>query len=364
MNAHTDADPVNWNALKKLSKGIFPLLLSIVLGLASGVPVQASSVVDYDAVLSTDLVMELSTSQASYYIGDGMSELRVPVYMRFTETSVAAFSFSYWSGMNRYNVGLNWMGVDPNSPINVNIAYFEGVDTDTITVLWNTSKGLRIFYNNYHFTSYQGTYREVFLGYMVYQFDNPSSGFTFTFPTVLKANNSPANNSVRATNFEYGFAQAVADGINDSQAVQDIYDDLSAMKSAQSTFFQTVSQDLYYIYSAVQSLDQWSNMIYTLLYDYIHPTQNPGEAASEAGQIAESMAAQEAAASASLAALSPGNMADLDAVEPLGILDTVSNSTQFWGTLVQEFSTASGAIWGVFIFALLVGLIGFILRLR
>lgn len=362
MNVRTDAAPVNWNALKKFSKVFVTILLALTLGLAAGEPVLADD--DYTSISAAGMAATFSLGASSYYVGDNTNYLDVPVYASFSAYG-ASNSFKYLSGMTYYSITNTYFTFDvSNTSVNVKKQYFIPNEVNGFSCLWLDGASLRLYFNNFSFNG-SGTAYFILLGYMRYEFDAVPSGFQLNFTRSTSGSPiSPAVCNIRATDFEYGFMSAVIDGIDNSSAIQQIYQDLLAMKNANSTFYLQVTNALNRIESDIESVDQWSHDIYLLLYDYIYPSQDPGAAASQAANEAAAIASQEVAAEASLAALSPGNMEDLDAVEPLGVLDDVANSTRFWGTLVEEFSFDSGPLWGVFILALLVGLIGFILRLR
>lgn len=369
MNATTGEVPANLNPLRKFNKFVTIIFLSLLLGLAAGEPVLASSsdvgTIDFDSLGTNAMTITIYASQGGYYIGDDMHELKVPVYIRFTNGSdISPYSYSYLTGISRYNVGINIFGTDPSTPVNVNPAYFEGVITDNLHVLWNTANGLRIYYDNYRIDSGQSNYREIFIGYMVYQFDTPSSGFQYTLEFPSKTGVAPTNNNMRATAYEYGFVEAMVYSLDSCESLADIYSTL-LMIAQDTDYLRAILEGLETLDSHVLYLLQTADEIRDLLDSYINPTENPAaEAASNAAHVAESAVGAEAAAVASLAALSPGNMQDLDDADPMGVLDDISTSTQFWGNLVLGFSEYSSALWGVFIFALLVGLIAFILRLR
>lgn len=108
--------------------------------------------------------------------------------------------------------------------------------------------------------------------------------------------------------------------------------------------------------------DLQNNRLYNLIESYINA--NVSDPVDQAATQAAGLAQNQLAAEQSLAALSPGRMEDLDAADAFDILDETANSTRFWTMLVNEFSISSGVLWGVFIFALMIGLIAFILRLR
>lgn len=360
MNARTDVAPVNWNALKKFSKVFVTILLSLVLGLAAGEPVRAEE--DYTSISAAGMAATIALGASSYYVGDNTNILDVPIYASFTAYG-GTNAFRYFSGIAYYSITNSYFTFDiSNNTVNVKKQYFIPSEVNGFSCLWLDSASLRLYFNNFTFNG-SGTAYYILLGYMRYEFDSVPTGFQLNFTRTTNSL-TPSVCNVRATDYEYGFMSAVVDGIDNSSAIQQIYQDLLAMKNANSTFYLQVTNALNRIESDIESVDQWSHDIYQLLYDYIYPRQDPAAQASSAANVAESMAAEQVAQEQALMSMAPGNMEELDAAAPLGILDDVSNSTRFWGTLVQEFSTGAGALWGVFIFALLVGLITFILRLR
>ena len=189
MNAHTDAAPVNWNALKKFNKGFIPLLLSIVLGLASGVPVQASSQsvgqIDRDVIDDINFNGSIYISQASWLLADNANEIVVPVYYRFSNFS-NTFNYTYLSGYFCATLNLNIFGVDQNSPTNVTAAYFEGINDPSLHVSWTTTYSLRIYLDNFRILDNASWDCNLLLGYMHYTFNPPSTPYTFTFPKLLR----------------------------------------------------------------------------------------------------------------------------------------------------------------------------------
>ena len=91
---------------------------------------QSVGQIDADIIGTNAMTVNIQASQSAFYIGDDMSELRVPITIRFVNgADISPYSFTYLSGISRYNLGINMLGVDTNSPINVNPAYFEGVHT-------------------------------------------------------------------------------------------------------------------------------------------------------------------------------------------------------------------------------------------
>lgn len=364
MNARTDAAPVNWNALKKFSKVFVTILLSLTLGLAAGEPVLASSQSvgnpDRDVLDNSYFSGSIYPTQAAYHIEGATNELVVPVFYNMSNFP-DTYNMSYLSGYVMFqNIGLTVFGSDTSAPVNVMPEWFEPVNTDTIQVAWNTSYSLRIYFNNYRILDNSSNNRIILLGYIHYTFDEASSAFWYQFPTANKQVNAASNGIMYGSAYEYGFADSIIYAIDTSTDINQII-----------TWLSDISQNTAYSYQVLQALQSRAVVIdghvvdiYDLLYDYIYPDEDPAAEASSAANVANSLAAQQVAEEAALMSLAPGNMEELDAAAPLGILDDVSNSTRFWGTLVQEFSTGAGALWGVFIFALLVGLITFILRLR
>lgn len=105
--------------------------------------------------------------------------------------------------------------------------------------------------------------------------------------------------------------------------------------------------------------------IYSLLNNYFNGASVPGSIASQAADELGSQAAAEAAAHATVAALSPGSYQDFDeAVRDFDLLDNIALSTAFWVNATNAFEQSSGIIWGIIVFGLLIGLVTFILRLR
>lgn len=356
MNARTDAAPVNWNALKKFSKVFVTILLSLTLGLAAGEPVLADS--DYTNYTTVTGTFSLEGNEFTVY--PGQNEYIVPVRLSMTYTpSAASHTYEYLSG--RISINGIWNQFTASS--SRYDMYFESLDNGDFFAT-SVGNNMNLYFNNWRGIT-QGY--SFLIGYLHFIFEDVSQEFNFKFArgnsnqTLATA---ASTTYLRSTVAPYGFWQAVMDGIDSSEAIQDIYQDLSAMKAADAQFYLSVREILYRIDTNTQYIYQWSEDIYNLLYDYIYPSQDPAAQASSAANVAESLAAAQVAQEQALMSMAPGNMEELDAAAPLGILDDVSNSTRFWGTLVQEFSTGAGALWGVFIFALLVGLITFILRLR
>ena len=125
MNATTGGAPANLSPLRKFNKFVTVIFLSLLLGLSAGETVLASSQsvgsIDYDTLGTTAMTVDIYAGQSAYYIGDDMSELRVPVRLKFINGSdIGPYAWAYLSGISRYNVGTNIFGVDTNSPINVN----------------------------------------------------------------------------------------------------------------------------------------------------------------------------------------------------------------------------------------------------
>lgn len=344
-----------------LVKKFTAIISAGIVVLSTTMPVFASSQsvgsIDYDSIGTNATVMNLSASQAAYYIGDDMHELRVPVYMRFVNGSdIGAYSWAYISGISRYSVGLNLFGVDTNSPINVNPAFFEGVNTDNLHVLWNTSSGLRIYYDNYRIDSSQGNYREVFLGYMVYQFDTPSSGFTYTFPNPLKQNINVSNQNLRGTAYEYGFAETIMWALEQSATMQDIMDvlyDIDQSTSYLPSILSLMQTDMPQILTALTVIDQH------LLQVLNEITQANAQQSAQASAI-EDEVNQKASQSAVLSNDMAVNKPSLSAndVNISGLIDSSVNTkfTGFLGTLVQN-----NFITTMFLIALSCMIIGFVL---
>lgn len=348
---------MNTGLVKKLTA----FISAGIVALTATVPVFASSQsvgsIDYDSIGTNATVMNLSASQAAYYIGDDMHELRVPVYMRFVNGGdIGAYSWAYISGVSRYSVGLNLFGVDTNSPVNVNPAYFEGTNNDNLHVLWNTSSGLRIYYDNYRIDSSQGNYREVFLGYMVYQFDTPSSGFTYTFPTPLKQNITVSNQNLRGTAYEYGFAETIMWALEQSETMQDIMDvlyDIDQSTSYLPTILSLMQTDMPQILTALTVIDQH------LLQVLNEITQANAQQSAQASAI-EDEVNQKASQSAVLSNDMAVNKPSLSAndVNISGLIDSSVNTkfTGFLGALVSN-----NFITTMFLIALSCMIIGFVL---
>lgn len=325
----------------KFVKRISAIISAGIVVLSTAVPVFASSQsvgsMDYDTIGTNATVMNLSASQAAYYIGDDMHELRVPVYMRFVNGGdIGAYSWAYLSGVTRYSVGLSLFGVDTNSPINVNPAYFEGVNTDNLHVLWNTSAGLRVYYDNYRIDSSQANYREVFIGYMVYQFDTPSSGFTYTFPSPLKQNITVSNQNLRGTAYEYGFAESMMWAIDNCQSMQDIdqiLTDINQSTDALPAILTIMQTDSPLILQALASIN---TNVASILQELMNMNAAQSSAAADIADDVNTKASQSAVLANDMASPKPSLSAQ--DINIGGLLDTSTNTkfTGFLGSLMSN----------------------------
>lgn len=348
---------------------IFILVTSIAIALSGDrVFASAQSVggIDYDTLTVQECTATIGFPYASYVVSDGMTQLKIPVYLRFTNPIPVNDTWCYMSGYIRYNKGLNAFIMDTNIPVNITPAYFESVEQDTIRVAWNTSSGLRIYFDNYRIDSASTAYQTINLGYIVYNFQAPNSTFTLNFTTSTLSSVAPSNATVRLTAYEYGFAESIAYAINTSSDIDTIISWLSNISHDTDylpSIMQNLSTNFQYTINWLSDISQSNYDLYVLIRDYINDP-DVGQNASEAAAMVGSQAAQEHAAQESLYALSPGNMNDLDgALNDFGLLDSVKNSTDFWGYCINQFSSRSGPLWGIFIFGLILGLIAFILRL-
>lgn len=347
---------------------IFILVTSIALALSGDrVFASAQSVggIDYDSLTVNECTANVFLPYASYVVSDGAYQLRVPVFLRFMTPIPTGDNWVYMSGLMKYSTAPTGFTFDTNTPVNIAPAYFESVENDNIRVAWSTSMGLRIYFDNYRIVG--NTANEVInLGYLVYNFQVPSSTFTFNFTTSNIQNQTPTVVNVRLTAYEYGFAETIAYAINSSSDIDTIISWLSNISHDTDylpSIMQNLSTNFQYTINWLSDISQSNYDLYILIRDYINDP-DVGQNASEAAAMVGSQAAQEHAAQESLYALSPGNMNDLDgALNDFGLLDSVKNSTDFWGYCINQFSSRSGALWGIFIFGLILGLIAFILRL-
>lgn len=343
---------------------IFILVTSMAIALSGDrvfASFQSVGIPDRDVLDNSYFSGTIYPTQAAYHVEGATNELVIPVFYNMSNFP-DTYNMAYLSGYVMFqNIGLNVFGSDTSAPVNVMPEWFEPANTDTIQIAWSTSYSLRIYFNNYRILDNSSNNRIILLGYIHYTFDEASSAFWYQFPTANKQVNAASNGIMYGSAYEYGFADSIIYAIDTSTDINQII-----------TWLADISQNTAYAYqilSGIQSrlviVDGHVVDLYDLIYDYLYPDQNPGaEDASEAAAQVGSQAAQEHAAQESLYALSPGNMNDLDrALNDFGLLDSVKNSTDFWGFCISEFSSRSGPIWGIFIFGLILGLIAFILRL-
>lgn len=364
MNARTDAAPVNWNALKKFSKVFVTILLSLTLGLAAGEPVLASS---YNTVYSNTFTLTFKVDNATTYninTFDDAVDVTIPLYLAISTTSTIS-NFSYLNGIANVNGSiLSQLTCYINGAV-ADFNYFEPVTDDGI-IMDRIDTYSYLIFNNFVFVNQTASYSNYLVGYIHYSRPVGGTPVTVSFNNATYQVQPGSAYPIYVSEAPYGFVHGIAAAINECSDINTIINWLSNI-SQNTDYLPYILQDLEDNFETV--IDWLSDIshsnydLYVLIRDYLED-QELGQPVSEAANVANSMAAAQVAEEAALMSMAPGNMEELDAADALGILDDVSNSTRFWGTLVQEFSTASGAIWGVFIFALLVGLITFILRLR
>lgn len=329
------------------------LLYSAVPAFASA---QSVGAIDYDTLTTQECTAHISLPYASYVVSDGAYQLKVPVYLRFNNPIPSGDNWVYMSGMIRYSTAPTAFTIDTNNvPVNINPAYFESVENDTIRVAWNTSAGLRIYFDNYRIVGNTAA-ETINLGYLVYNFQQPSSTFTLNFSTSSVNNQTPTVAQVRLTAYEYGFAETIAYAISQSSSMQDVTDwlaDISQNTSYLPGILTSLSTNFPLVLSALVSIDQNVAYIYQQLME-MNSSQS-AEAQNLEDDVAE-RASQSAVLSNNMAVDKPNISAD--DINISGLIDNTVNQkfTGFLGALVNnQFITT------MFLIAISCMIIGFVL---
>lgn len=235
------------------------ILISAGAVLMSAVPAFASSqsvgIPDRDVIAINQFSGSLFPNQSAYHIEAGTNELVIPVYINLTNFQTV-YSETYLSGYIVYStVGLNVFG-SGTAPVNVSPEYFEGVATSNMQVSFTTAYSLKVYFDNFRINDDDNNARTLFLGYMHYTFDEPSSAFWYQFPN--------ANVQVNATGgvmygsaYEYGFADSIIYALDTATSVQDMLDilnDIDQNTGYLPDIFTELQTRLPQLYSLIQQI--------------------------------------------------------------------------------------------------------------
>lgn len=349
-------DLVHSQILKRFNAAA--LIVAMIIGLAlSGDRVNAA-----DDPVSFNFSagdFHLTANSFGTFYDDSYSDILIPVYCYLSGNN----SSVYLNGV--CNASCSAFSFHCSDNTNASLIYFEPINYQGLTVRY-TNGSINLFFNDFYFRNG--------LSYPIGYFH--ISVATTASSTMIYVNDSATHNLTfgssytYATSYEYGLENAIISAINSASDVNEIITILNGIRNYTALLnsildYLSQNRTLTEIYNQLVTSNQTQSAIYQEIYNYIHDNNSGAAAASQAAQSAGSQAANQAAAEASLAALSPGNMADLDsALQNFDLLDNVRQSTTFWTYCVNQFSTRSGALWGIFIFGLIIGLIAFILRLR
>lgn len=358
----TDEVLVNWNLFQKFKFFILAAFLCVWLG--TGVRAYASNTYDKEQVSFDSFSWFLGSTTTNRINKDSYGDVSIPVYLQLR---FSGSQYQYFSGFLVLSGAINFTISFPDSNGNVSAMWFENAANEGIDIRYNLNNpsNVFIFFDNWLCQDSVG----ILVGYLHCSIYSSYDYVTLSFANQNQRLNYSSGIVYRSSS-EYGLVSAIVYAINNSSDIDTVIDYLYIIKNniplindvlfeleSQSTILNTLSSKLTLIYNKDVEL-------YNLLYNYINNSNSGASAASQAAADLAGAAADQHAIEASLAALSPGNMSDLDSADGLAVLENVTNATRFWSTLVTQFSEVSGILWGVFIIALLLGLIAFILRLR
>lgn len=325
------------------------LLFSAVPAFASS---QSVGQIDSDSISMSNMAAILRTVQ-SQYIPDGATEMRMPVYLSFSNIS-SVQAFSYLSGYLYYGATMNAFGLYTGGNAQVVRTYFESVDNDSLSAVWVEGQSLRLYFDNYRFDNPNST-GYIYVGDIIYKFDAAATGFTYITPNSTTSSMTPSG-YLRGTAYEYGFVEAMAYAISTAQSTQDVLQWLTYIEQDTryaEDIYQILSTQYPLVLQALATIDQHVLQIYYQL------AQMNAAQSSEAAAIEDEInqkASQSAVLSDDMAVNKPQLSGD-----DINISDLIDSSVNtqfggFLGTIVQN-----NFITTMFLIALSCMIIGFVL---
>lgn len=354
------AELVGSKALQKYHKIVtyivtFALLCSLWLGVGVIRVAAADNPVSFTLSGGS---LHVGTNSFGVFYENNYDDILIPVYCYLSGDN----SNVYLNGV--YNVSVSPFSFRCSDNTNASVLYFEAVNYEGLTVRY-TNGSINLFFDDFFFKnglSYPVGYFHLSVNTtaastMIYT--NSSYDRVFTLGTSY----------TYASTFEYGLENAVIAAINDSSDINTIILYLLNIQNNTALLDYIIdylanNRNLTEIYNQLVNLNATETLLYNEIYNYLHQSNAGANAASQAASELGSEAANQGNIEESLVALAPGNISDLDSADAFGVLDDIQLSTAFWVDAVHQFSIESGILWGIFIFALIIGLIAFILRLR
>lgn len=354
------AELVGSKALQKYHKIVTTVVtITLICSLWLGSGVVRAAAADNPSQFSFTSVYIVNNSQSGLIYEDSYGDILIPVYFWYN----AAVNDGFLNGTLAFNVG-SFTYKDSNN-VNVPVNYFEAVNLNGLSTRYDNRTGNGyIYFDNFH-------NRKEFsqlIGYFHVSV-NTTAASTIVYSNSLEKQATITYNYVYHTDYEFGLENAVIAAINDSSDINSIILHLLNIQNNTALLDYIIdylanNRNLTEIYNQLVSLNATETRLYNEIYNYIHQSNTGANAASQAASELGSEAANQGNIEESLVALAPGNISDLDSADAFGVLDDIQLSTAFWVDAVHQFSIESGILWGIFIFALIIGLIAFILRLR
>lgn len=245
--------------MRETKTKINKILVSIIsagIVLLQAIPAFASSqsvgTIDADDISANDMKGSLSTV-SSYYVPEGATEMRLPVYFGF-ESSKLWENYTYLSGYAYYGATTNSFGIFTGGSTNVKRVYFEPSNTDNIRAIWKESTSLRLYFDNFRITGSASTVANICIGYIIYTFDPAPTGFTYIPPNSYTPAITPSPIYMRGSAYEYGFTDSIIYALDNSTSVEDML-----------TTLNYIDQNTGYLPDILYELQQTHTNLYNLL---------------------------------------------------------------------------------------------------
>lgn len=362
------AELVGSKALQKYHK-IVTILVTIALicslWLGSGVVRAAASSTDWNPLNITSAIIWTQGNSTSTIYRDSYDDIAIPLYMSLSVSDNFG-NLNYISGYINNNFSTNFSFKDSQN-LNCSYLYFEPYSEAGIsTRLSPQSNNVFISFDNVRYTFGYG----VLIGWFHVSVNSANTAnSTIIYYNLTSIDITSGNKYFIASRGETGLTYAVIQAIDNASDINTIILHLLNIQNNTALLDYIIDylanhRNLTEIYNQLVSLNATETLLYNEIYNYIHQSNAGANAASQAASELGSEAANQGNIEESLVALAPGNISDLDSADAFGVLDDIQLSTAFWVDAVHQFSIESGILWGIFIFALIIGLIAFILRLR